>query len=128
MTCQLEVHKQKDSEKLPPALFDMAREVVGSDSDGDEVSSLVAKHNGAVTAFAQRVRLGRYDQALLDSLEKAPEAVPETALRALIVKMCGNPETGRKSFQRAMGTLREQNLITQVAPGMWAVPQKKGPP
>ena len=128
MTCQLEVHKQKDSEKLPPALFDMAREVVGSDNDGDEVSSLVAKHNGAVAAFVQRVRLGRYDQALLESLEKAPEAVPETALRALIVQMCGNPETGRKSFQRSMGTLREQHLITQVAPGMWAATQKKGPP
>lgn len=128
MTCQLEVHKQKDAEKLPPALFDLAREVLGADDDGDELSSLVAKHNGAAAAFAQRVRLGKYDLMLLEQLEKAASAVPETALRDHIVKACANPETGRKSFQRAIGTLKEQHLVVQVSPGMWAVPQKKGPP
>lgn len=127
-TCQLEVHKQKDGEKLPPALFDLAREVLGTDEDGDELSSLVAKHNGAVAAFAQRLRLGKYDLALLELLEEAGSAVPETALRDHIVKRCPNPETGRKSFQRAIGNLKEQKLAVQVSPGMWAVPQKKGPP
>ena len=127
-TCQLEVHKQKDGEKIPPALFDLAREVLGTDEDGDELSSLVAKHNGAVAAFAQRVKLGKYDLLLLEHLEQAPGAVPEVAMRDLIVKKCSNSETGRKSFQRAIANLKEQKLVVQVSPGMWAVPQKKGPP
>lgn len=128
-TCQLEVHKQKDAEKMPPSLFDLVREVVGTDEDGDELSSLVAMHNGAVTEFAKRVRVGKHDQAILEALDQAGSAVPETALRAKLVTMCGgNPETGRKAFSRAIGTLSELRLVVQVTPGMWASAQKKGPP
>lgn len=127
-SCILETVKQKDGDKRPPMLFDLHRQSVGVDEDGEEISSLVAVHNGATVAFVQRLKLGKYDKVILASLEEAGAAVPEIALRQRIVTMCGNAETGRKSFQRAMGTLREQRLITETSPGMWAAAQKKGPP
>lgn len=122
MTCVLETHKQKDGDRAQGAQFDLKRHVLGTDSDGDEISSLAAVHNDAVKMFVNKVKakLNKYEEALLAYLAK-PRKEPDMLAR--LTEMAASKEAGRMAFTRAFKSLKEQELIEMAGIGVW---KKKG--
>lgn len=115
-SCMVETVKQKDGDKLPPLMFDLRRQVLGFDEDGDEVSSLVAAHNGATGAFVAGVRAswGKHEKALWEALE-SPRS--EAELKQLFLSTCATQEAARKAYSRALGTLEKQRLVLKLVDG-----------
>lgn len=116
---QLEVIKQKDGDKLTAQYFEMQRQVLEKDEDGDEVSSLVAEWHDAVKAVKDSsLKLNVYEQALLNAMPEGMVVV-EDDLKGIIAAMVDNAETRRKSWTRAINSLREKRLIRPVGPAEW---------
>lgn len=112
-TCAVETSKQKDGEKAGTILFDLHTQVVGTDEDGEEVTSLAAVHNGAVAKFAEQVRgrWGRHEKALWEALER-PRS--EADLRQVFVGLCATQEAARKAYTRSLAALTEQGFIERA--------------
>ena len=120
--CSVETMKQKDGDRLPALLFDLHQQAVGTDEDGETVTSLAAVHNGAVARFAEQVRgrWGRHEKALWEALER-PQS--EASLRAVFAGLCQTQEAARKAFTRSLAALQEQGFIERLGNG---TVQRKG--
>lgn len=102
MTC---VHV-KDGERFNDATFALTPQVLGTDADGDEIRSLVARHLTTIEdhqeAMEREGRAGRggNNQTLLKLVRNG---IPENDLRQLFMRECGadSAEARKKAYQRA---------------------------
>lgn len=119
LAAQIEVIKQKDGDKLTAQYFEMQREVLEKDEDGEEVSSLVADWHDAVKAVKESaLKLTRYEQAFVDAMPRGQD-VSEEVLRAVLNGLVENTESRRKTWKRTMDGLREKRMIKPVGVKKW---------
>ena len=121
------VHKMKDGDKVDDLYFNMTRLVLGEDSDGDEISSLVAAHDEA-GQFSQRAEdeFNAQVQALVQNIQQH-----QTQTNTLVRKCVGqgephiaqfiasafglNVEADKKQISQLIKKL-ENKRILEVAP------------
>lgn len=113
--------KQKDGELFPDATFSMRKVTLGTDEDGDTVTSLVARHlssaeevSEAMISEASAGRTGR-NQLLLGL---AQNGMRETDLRKLFGDETGidNAEARRQAYHRALSWAKKSGFV-EVAQG-----------
>jgi hypothetical protein len=118
LEAQLEVIKQKDGDKIDAQHFELVREVLGKDSDGEEVSSLVAEyHNLVQTLKKASQNLTDQQQAVLDIM--SPEE--STTADQIIQVLAGltNETAAKRNLSRVIDRLRELRLIKVVGNKRW---------
>lgn len=119
LAAQVEVIKQKDGDKLTAQYFELHREVLAKDEDGEEVSSLVAGWHDAVKAVKESaLKLNQYEQAFLNAIS-ATETTYEINLRGILNEMVDNAATRRQVWKRTLNGLQEKRLIRPVGAGAW---------
>lgn len=125
MTC---VHV-KDGERFNDATFSLAPQVLGTDPEGDEIRSLVARHLTTIEehqeAMEREGRAGRGgNNATL--LRLVQNGVQESDLRQLFYRECGadTPDARKKAYQRARGWAINAGLM-EVANG-WVITLQHG--
>jgi hypothetical protein len=119
LAAQVEVIKQKDGDKLNAQYFEMQREVLEKDEDGEEVSSLVADWHDAVKAVKESsLKLTRYEQAFVDAMQQGQD-VSEEDLRTVLNGLVENAASRRQTWKRTMDGLREKRLIKPMGVGTW---------
>lgn len=119
LAAQVEVIKQKDADKLNAQYFELAREVLEKDEDGEEVSSLVASWHDAVKAVKESaLKLTRYEQAFVDAMPQGQD-VSETELRRVLNEMVENAASRRQTWKRTIDGLREKRMIKPTGVGKW---------
>lgn len=117
LAAQVEVIKQKDGDKLPGQFFELHREVLDKDEDGEEVSSLTAAWHDAVKACKESAlgKVGLYAEAIYAYMD---EVRHEDDLKALVRKLCEEngvkAESATKNYRRAMETLLERRVIKET--------------
>jgi hypothetical protein len=119
LAAQVEVIKQKDGDKLTAQYFELHREVLDKDEDGEEISSLVAGWHDAVKAVKESaIKLNQYEQAIVGLL---PEGVivDEPTLREALNSLVENPSSRRQVWSRTMTTLQEKRLIRPAGVAKW---------
>lgn len=126
---RLEVVKQKDGDKLAAQTFELQKMVLGQDSDGDEVSSLVAAHKdyAGPVLDAFRARLNGYEQVLMQLVEQR-RSVTDTDLRHEFYNHLGKEaqqagkayvqDTAKRAYGRAIKALMEKGLVSAGANGV----------
>jgi RecA-family ATPase len=119
LAAQIEVIKQKDGDKLNAQYFELAREVLEKDEDGEEVSSLVASWHDAIKAVKESaLKLTRYEQAFVDAMPQGQD-VSETELRRVLNEMVENAASRRQTWKRTIDGLREKRMIKPTGVGKW---------
>ncbi len=119
LAAQVEVIKQKDGDKLAAQYFELHREVLEKDEDGEEVSSLTAAWHDAVAACKESaLKLNPYEQAFYDAMPDGT-TVHEDDLKAILAGMVDNAETRRKYWKRTMSSLQEKRMVRPAGIGMW---------
>lgn len=115
----LQCNKQKDGDLFADAEFAMSVEVLGADADGDEITSLVARHLATdeerAAARQAEVNAGRAGhgytfQSLLDKYHE------ETSLRRAFYEMLEglSDEAKKKAYQRAKAKAINDGLMDVV--------------
>ena len=108
--------KQKDGELFRDACFQMSVEQLGKDADGDDITSLVARHLGT-EAEVQQARQserasgrGGRSSSLMDLVENG---MPERSLRKSFYDLLEGlpPEAVKKAYYRARKVAVDGNLI-----------------
>ncbi|GAC1664470.1 MAG: hypothetical protein PVS3B2_00140 [Candidatus Dormibacteraceae bacterium] len=125
MTC---VHV-KDGERFNDATFSLTPQVLGTDADGDEIRSLVARHLTTIEehqeAMEREGRAGRGgNNATL--LKLIQNGIQESDLRQLFYRECGadNADARKKAYQRARSWAINAGLM-EVANG-WVITLQPG--
>lgn len=121
MLATLSCAKQKDGEAFQDTTFAVAVHNLGTDEDGDKVTSLVARHLSSVEEVQEvmegekRAGRGGHNQLLLSLLQNGQL---ESELRTVFYRECGadSPEGRRKAYQRARGWVINSGLM-EVADG-----------
>lgn len=124
MVTTFECFKQKDGDRWGPVSFALHHQSLGTDSDGDEVSSLVARHvTGAAEIIAAASKTGTAS-GLTRLLEAIGNGAPEKDVRARFYELMddADSEAKKKAWQRAMGRALSQGLATRN--GDWIDPIK----
>ena len=116
-TARLSVIKQKDSDKVDDLFFDLQHIILGIDEDDEEVSSLVALHNKALTPSSSR--MGKYEAAIIRALSEGSKT--EAELREICNALGKNLETARKGLRVALNALETSREIRAVSKGVWAL-------
>jgi len=108
MIATIECVKQKDGERFDDVSFSLIRHELGTDDDGDPISSLVAAHirnsDAVLEAMAAESSSGRKGRNQL-LLELAKDGQPEKDLRGAFYDECGiemNSDSKRQAFHRSM--------------------------
>ena len=107
--------KQKDGELFPDATFALQSLELGTDADGDKVTSLVARHLNRVEdvteAMQAETKAGRggRTQLLLSLLQNG---MSEASLRKAFYDDCGitDTEARKKAYQRAKAWIQHAQL------------------
>jgi hypothetical protein len=112
------VHKMKDGDKVDDLYFNMTRFLLGQDSDGDEISSLVAAHDetgGEPKSF----KASKYDSMILKMMPDKRQ-VTEKDIRDEAAK--GSIESDRTIYQgvkRSLDKLHRAGMIRSYGIGVW---------
>lgn len=130
MLATVACQKQKDTEGFGDASFRLLPHVLGQDEDGDEVSSLVARHLSSVDdvreAMEDEHRAGRggHNHLFMSLLCNGQK---ESELRSAFYADCDadSAEARKKAFQRAKAWALKSKLI-EVADGVVIVLNKGG--
>jgi hypothetical protein len=112
------VHKMKDGDKVDDLFFNMTRLVLGEDSDGDEISSLVAAHDEA-GGGPKSFKASKYDSMILKMMPDKRQ-VTEKDIRDEAGK--GSNETDRTIYQgvkRSLDKLHRAGMIRSFGIGVW---------
>lgn len=103
----LECVKVKDGDKASPVTFSVDKVAMGKDEDGDEVSSLVARHIDSGREFAEAImenhRAGRGEH-LAALLRAAQDGMNESELRQAFYKTLpdsASHDVRKKAFKRS---------------------------
>jgi len=121
MLATLSCAKQKDGEGFQDTTFSLSNHRLGTDEDGDEVRSLVARHLTSVEelqeAMDKEAKAGRggHNHLLMSLLQNG---VQETELRQLFYRDCGldNADSRKKAWLRASGWAKQRGFY-EVANG-----------
>jgi hypothetical protein len=114
---RLSVHKMKDGDKVDDLYFEMTRSVLGHDEDGDEISSLVARHTAAPDVNEGNGRFSKYDALCVKALASGG-LVSEHDIKKLADK--GDNETAvTKGIKRALDGMFKRGLIKSIGSGVW---------
>jgi hypothetical protein len=119
---KLTVLKQKDADRAEDMFFSLGYYEFGLDSDGDMVSSLVAKHDDAVMLARdnlKRARPSKYEALVLKALAGGKLAT-ETEMRDS-GSYLGNTGTVRKGVWSALQALEDAKTIRRMSPGVWCL-------
>lgn len=118
LEAQLEVVKQKDGDKIEPQMFELVRQVLGTDEDGEEISSLVAVHHDMAGILKMRLaKLTPGEEAILNVL-KTNEAHEDDMKEAFKV-VYPNANTFRSAWRRTITSLQEKRLIKATGVKTW---------
>jgi KaiC/GvpD/RAD55 family RecA-like ATPase len=116
---RMSVHKMKDGDKIDDVFFEMERIVLGRDDDGDEISSLVAKHMEGVTSAAMatdRGRASKYEQVIMKLLIDG-RAVSE---QEMVASLPGeNSSYTMRGIKRALQKMHMAKQVTTPGGNMW---------
>lgn len=112
---------RKGGAPFKDAIFDLAKELLGTDADGDEINTLVARHLSSTEdvqqAMAAEHKAGRggANNLLVSLLQNGAK---ETELRDAFYKECGKdtPDARRQAYHRAKKWAMEQGYF-EVAEG-----------
>lgn len=128
---RLDTIKQKDGERVSGLVFQMAKQVLGHDDDGDEVTSLIAEHTDqAATILASAAaKLTGHEQILMAMLTESGGAILDKDLRHAFYNQLGqeaikggkqfNQDTARQAYLRAMKSLASKGMcFTNAASGL----------
>lgn len=112
MTCE----KLKDGERFDPASFELSVHDLGTDEDGDKVSSLVARHISAkeeLTEVMERQRLSGRGGRTLQLVALAENGMKYQALRLAFYAELGDvkSEAKQKAFVRAWTEAKELGYL-----------------
>lgn len=121
MLTTLSCLKQKDGDRFADTTFSLTPHRLGTDEDGDEVKSLVARHIASAddlkAAMDGEKKAGRggNNHLLLSLLQNG---ALESEVRTEFMKQCNadNPEARKKAYQRAKQALIQGGLM-DVAQG-----------
>jgi hypothetical protein len=113
MLATVEIVHQKDGELLPPMTFGLTSVGLGTDSDGDAVTSLAARHLDCaadVLETAQKNRSG----AMAQLIEAVGTGAPlKTVREAFIASMTDKaPDARRQAWFRALKTAQQAGIVT----------------
>jgi len=120
MVATLECVKQKDGERPAPVSFALNRIVLGQDDDGDEISSLAARHvSGADEIILAASRSGGPSSSLVRLLEAIGTGAPEEEVRKRFYSSMPEAETDarRQAYFRALKRAEGQGLV--IRNGDW---------
>jgi len=119
LEAQLEVIKQKDGDKIDAQHFELAREVLGKDSDGEEVSSLVAEyHNLVQTLKKASESLSDQQQAVLDIMTRE-EPTTADQMQTVLEGFGQSKDTARRNVGRVVERLLELRMIKVAGNKRW---------
>lgn len=113
--------KQKDGDAFADATFEMRVLSLGTDEDGDRITSLVARHLSTTTeveeAQAAEKAAGRGGKRSL-LLSLAQNGMKYDALKKAFYEDCGitNPDAQRQAFHRALNAAKKAGAL-EVAEG-----------
>jgi hypothetical protein len=122
MLATVSCSKQKDGDTFDDVTFSLSKFRLGTDEDGDEVTSLVARHltsaeevEEAMRVEAKAGRVGK-NQLLLSLVQNG---MRESDLRKVFADECGieNPESRKRVFNRAKAWAMQHGYI-EVAAGI----------
>lgn len=121
MLATLSCAKQKDGDPFSDTSFSVSQFTLGTDDDGDPITSLVARHLSSVEEIQEvmdtekRAGRGGHNQLLLSLLQNGQK---ESELRSTFYADCGidTAEARKKAYQRARAWLTGQGLM-EVAEG-----------
>jgi hypothetical protein len=118
MLTTLECSKQKDGALLPPVAFRLDIVKLGTDSDGDPITSIAAHHIADPKALAESVGSGP-DSPKRSILEIAALGLPiaEARKRFYSDSDCETKEAKKKQWQRTLAWA-EHSGIVQISDGL----------
>ncbi len=128
MLATLSCLKQKEGDAFADANFQLMAHDLGTDEDGDRVTSLVARHlssaeevQEAMESSGSRGGVAGGNQLLL---QLAQEGMPESELRTVFYRECGkdSPESRRQAFHRARNWACRSGLL-EIAQGVVILPR-----
>ena len=110
----LEVIKQKDGDRLPTSHFELERQVLGKDEDGEEISSLVANWQDLLDIIkAAAGKLTPVEQKLITMME--PGLIVSEDEMAEEIRGMVKDSSLRNTRVRAVQKLSELKLIVPVS-------------
>jgi hypothetical protein len=114
---RLSVHKMKDGDKVDDLYFEMTRSVLGHDEDGDEISSLVARHTAAPNVSEGSGRFSKYDALCVKALASGG-LVSEDDIKKLADKS-DSESSVTKGIKRALDGMFKRGLVKKIGYGVW---------
>ena len=114
---RLSVHKMKDGDKVDDLYFEMTRSVLGHDEDGDEISSLVARHTAAPNVSEGNGRFSKYDALCVKALATGG-LVSEDDIKKLADKS-DSESSVTKGIKRALDGMFKRGLVKKIGYGVW---------
>lgn len=121
----VECIKQKDGDRWPAVSFAMRSILLGQDDDGDEITSLAARHvSGADEIIAAAQSTSGPPSALLRLLQAVGTGAPEEEVRDRFYRSMpeADSDARRQAYYRAIKRAEGQGLV--VRQGDWI--EKKG--
>lgn len=115
MLTTLDCYKQKDGDPWAPVSFALHRQSLGFDEDGEEWSSLVARHiSGAGEIMAAAAKTGTAS-GLTRLIEAIGSGAPERDARARFYELMADaePDARRQAWVRALKRASAQGLVTR---------------
>lgn len=112
----LECVKQKDGDLWGPVSFALSRMVLGQDADGEEITSLAARHiAGAEEIIAAASRSTGAPSALVRLLNAIGSGAPESEVRDRFYQTMpeADSDAKRQAFYRAIRRAEGQQIITR---------------
>ena len=108
------VHKMKDGDKVDDLYFNMTRLVLGEDSDGDEISSLVAAHDEAGKSD-DAGRFSKYDSTIMAMMQNK-KTVSDKEIRDVFGS---ETQATYKGIKRSLDKLHRAGMIRSFGIGVW---------
>jgi hypothetical protein len=108
------VHKMKDGDKVDDLFFNMTRLVLGQDSDGDEISSLVAAHDEAGKSD-DAGRFSKYDSTIMAMMQNK-KTVSDKEIRDAFGS---ETQATYKGIKRSLDKLHRAGMIRSFGIGVW---------
>lgn len=127
MVAILECRKQKDGDNGAPLPFVLEREIVGTDDDGDELTSLVASHHDSAKAIVAKgnERTTRHEKLLLECIGNG--RLYGDVRDDFYAKLGEEkPDTKKKAFARAFKALYECGSIVEKGNCVFSTSDNEG--
>ncbi|MBS7544356.1 AAA family ATPase [Ancylobacter oerskovii] len=138
--CEGKIAKVKDGGEISPLKYELLQSVLGTDEDGDDVTSCVVMPTDASTGETRgtprlsdqaRIALDALRQAIAEEGEPSPGGQIPNSVRVVDVDrwrdyayrrgIGDTPEAKKKAFQRARENLSSKQIIAIREPWAWII-------